>query len=272
MKKIYSASAICLMVCVTTLLATSSGSVIAQTSMKTKEESGGGLPPGSKPPKPRPICKPQLDTGTVGPIAKAVWQVPSPGKISFCVLAGVQGTYAAPSTGAGANGLSSNSKSLTQRIAVRPKTDVGGALALPIRFELRDARAPDIFEREWDPSQPDEQAPLSLEPALRIPHASLKFPATNMQEPQPPNASAYLPYSWCVDNLKWSKRPFLVVSLSGPGVRGRTDRADVSCSVDFGLVPLQGANLRASIGAPAFPTTEANPTGPKSSLPKQPAP
>jgi hypothetical protein len=239
--------------------------VMAQSSMKSKEDSGGGIPSGSTPQKSRPKCSPSLATGAAGPIAKAVWQVPSPGKVNFCVNAGVQGNYLV-ATKAGLVGTTATPS--TQRLA-----QSGATTMLPITFTLRDRRQPHVWEREWAPGQPGDEAPLSIDQTSWVAHAALKFSTADMSEPQAPNLSANLPNAWCVNDLKWSRRPYLVVELSGPGVRGHTDRSETSCSIEFGAAEAPTANLQALIGAPAFPNatpSTATPTKPVPSKSKTP--
>jgi hypothetical protein len=245
----------------------------AQGSMKTKEDGQGGMPKDTIPQKPRPQCLTQLPSGVTGPVAKAVWHVPSPGKVNFCVLAGVSGNYVVATGGnTGGTGKSGNANAATQRAAVQLKTTPAGLVALPITFELRDTRAPHIWEREWDASrQPDEEAPLLSNQSSWVPHTALKFPKADLLEPQSPNTSANLPNAWCVQNLNWAKRPYLVVALSGAGVRNHTDRSEISCHVEFGAPESPTANLQTLVGAPAFPKVTSTPTPTKPTVsPKTP--
>ncbi len=228
----------------------------AQSSMKTSGDSGGGIHLGGK--GPRPKCAPVLPNGATGPIAKAIWQVSSPGRVNFCVVAGVQGNYIA-SLGGATGGINSNSSASTQR-KVLPSVTNG--VSLPISFALLDLRPPVIWDREWDPTQPDEQAALPSDPKARVHHASLKFTIANLLEPLAPKNSANLPNAWCVNDLKWASRPYLVVRLSGAGVRSHNDATEISCSIDFGPAETTSANLQTLIGATAFPATSdsTNPT------------
>lgn len=229
-------------------------STLAQTSMKTAGDSGGGIIVGGK--KPRPNCAPTLPKGATGPIAKAVWQVSSAGRVNFCVVAGVQGNYTA-TLGGESGGSNGSSNTSAQR-----KAASSNALgpSLPITFKLRDSRPREIWDRDWNAAQPDEQAPLSPDANARVPHVALQFASANLLEPQAPITSANLQNAWCVNDLKWASRPYLVVRLSGAGVRGHMEASEISCSVEFGPAEAPSANLQTLVGTTAFPAFPESPT------------
>lgn len=231
-------------------------STFAQTSMKTAQNSGGGIHQGGTMQLPRPNCAPTLPKGAIGPIAKAVWQVSSAGRVNFCVVAGVQGVYTA--TSGGGSGGSSKGSNTSAQLKAASSNALGRSL--PITFKLRDSRHPYVWDREWDPEQPDEQAPLSLDENARVPHVALQFSSANLLEPRAPITSANLQNAWCVNDLKWASRPNLVVELSGAGVRGHMQESEISCSVGFGPAEASSANLQTLVGATAFPAVPKFPT------------
>jgi hypothetical protein len=229
----------------------------AQGTMKVSADGGGGTikyPPGWKP---RLFCSANRTDGSPGPIARAAWQVASPGRVNFCVHAGMQGNYGTLPTGTGGKqGDTSSASTAVLRTAGPIQNDSKiQPLGLPITLSLKDIRASTVSEKDWVPPPTDRESAVASRP-----HSRKNYPERTLTEPVQTSFTV-LANAWCVNDLNWGSRPYLIVEASGPGVRGHTAEDEISCIVDFGKAEPAGTNLLIKVSPPTWTSPASSSQG-----------
>ncbi len=221
---------------VVALAATTSALSSAQTSMKTGDSGGGGNPKGSVP---LSVCQASRTDGKPGPAARVAWKVTQPGFVSYCVAA----IWERP---LGTSSSASTTLTSAQQTSSLRSTAMPNVKPLTLTVGLLDVRMWPEYPYDLQLGDENKQSPA-------LPHTRRSYRSATLPEPLAPSTTAALSNAWCENNIKWSSRPFLRITTSGPALRGRTQPGETDCIVAFGTAEPSQANLEQVVGAPAFP-------------------
>jgi len=221
---------------VVTLAVTTSALSSAQASMKTGDSGGGGIPKGSVP---LSVCKASRTDGKAGPAARVAWKVTQPGFISYCVAA----IWERP---LGTNSSASTTSTSAQQTSSLRSTAMPTVKPMTLTVGLLDVRMWPEYPYDSQLGGENKQSPAPS-------HTRRSYRSATLSEPLAPSTTAALSNAWCESNIKWSSRPFLRITTSGPALRGRTQPGESDCIVEFGTAARSQADLEQEVGAPAFP-------------------